>query len=103
MTIINRSTFTLIQTREFSPGLFVDEGTIEATLGGKTRTVKAWRYHSNLNILRASGFTGRYQTSGKAWPALVTLHANGNESATFGRDDRSAKFRKIDRISFAGA
>lgn len=82
----------------------VTEGTVEATLGGETRRVPAFRWdHNDGRVeIRAYGMTGRYNTGTKAWGATVTHDlAMGMERIRFGRDDRAAKFQKASALSFA--
>jgi hypothetical protein len=97
MTIINAATFEL--TEVDAKGF--EHGTVEVTLGATTRRVPGWR---RCGVVGARGMFGRYKSGAKLWPATVvqTVKANGeiDEWADFGRDDRSDRFNKANRIFF---
>lgn len=97
MTIINAATF---EVTEIAPEGY-EIGTVEVTLGATTRRVPGWRRGSTVG---AKGMGGRYRSSTKVWPATVvqTVEANGeiDEWANYGRDDRSDRFNKANRIFF---
>lgn len=81
------------------------EGTVNVTLRGETRTVRAHKSDSTGEIT-AYGLTGRYQTGTKAWPASVTQRIDPRtgkpwDSVHFGRDDRCGKFKKVNSLHFA--
>ena len=96
MACINRSSFTLIDTDASDN----QKGTVEVTIGNKTKRVEAiiWAFNGSLV---AYGLLGRYEQGSKAWDATLTLYADGGESARFGRDDRSGRFNKQNCIYFA--
>lgn len=74
-------------------------GTVEATLWNETKRVPC-RRNTKHGFAVARGFTGRYRTGGKVWPATVMVNHNGSECVNFGRDDRDSKFRKEHCIWF---
>ena len=78
-------------------GFQYEVGTVELTLRGETRRVSALRF-SGTDI-SARGIYGKYQTSSKRWPASI-MNRNGAEFVSFGRDDRSAKFNKLNSVWF---
>jgi hypothetical protein len=94
MTLINQTTFTATETDADGDEI----GTVEVTLRGQTKAVRARRWKDG--DITAYGFTGRYQTGGKAWPACILLRS-GREIVHFGRDDNHPKFRKENNIWFA--
>lgn len=108
--VINFETFTPNKEAEVKSWGSMQEGTVVVALGNETRTVKAIKWHSKhdeideISII-AYGFSGRYQTGSKAWPAYVTQYITGaragREQADFGRDDRHPKFNKMSGIFFA--
>jgi hypothetical protein len=78
------------------------EGTVEVTLQGKTRRVKA---HKTGDEIRAYGLTGRYETGTKAWPANVTRVIDPStgkpwDRVVFGRDERSGRCNKASNVFF---
>jgi len=94
MSKMNLSTFAADRTdgeREI--------GTVEVTLGGKTQRCPANRYADGTVV--ASGLVGRYQQGAKAWPATIMNDGKRPEYVSFGRDDRSGRFRKENCIYFA--
>ena len=98
MTILNAFSFEATGTEELTWGEGSREiGTVEATLGYQTKRVEAVRYPSGHIV--SWGFTGRYRTGTKAWPATVSLHGE-RESVFYGRDERVGRCRK-DGLSFA--
>lgn len=88
---INATTF--IKTGENAHGY--DVGTVE--VNGVAQKAVRTKYGINVH-----GFVGRYKTSGKAWPATVSLSERGLY-VFFGRDDRSGRFNKRNAISFEPA
>lgn len=89
--IIQAATFKATQESDGSDGLV--EGTVQVVLGRETKEVSAFKCRDRIF---ARGFGGRYQTGSKVWPATVILDVTtGNESALFGRDDRSGRFNKL--------
>ena len=96
MTLINRDTFIAISTD--SDGR--QDGTVEVTIGRITKRVSACLV-PKYNWLFAYDVVGRYQQGGKVWPASIHQNGDGRESVSFGRDDRSPKFRKENNIYFA--
>ena len=101
-SIINETTF---QTSDTQPdhGFWVD-GTVEVTLRGETRRVKAVR--TKQDTIRAYGFTGRYETGSKAWPASVERVIDPRtgkawDLISFGRDERQGRCKKTGHIHFA--
>lgn len=96
MTLVNRASF--ISTETDANGN--QTGTVEVTLLGVTKRVKARHYPQDGWII-AYGVTGRYQTGAKAWPASITSKSNGSEFVQFGRDDRSGRFNKQNFIYFS--
>lgn len=75
------------------------KGTVTVTLRGETRTVEAIRSVSSGQIT-AYGFTGRYETGSKAWPASVTYVVDPKtnkpwDRVEFGRDERQGRCRKV--------
>jgi len=102
MTIINTTTF-VPAAKQPDHGLWI-EGTVNVTLRGETRRVKAHQL-ANGNV-RAYGMTGRYQAGTKAWSASVEQRTDPRTGKVwdlieFGRDDRAAKFQKINGLHFA--
>lgn len=100
MPCINAQTFIANETQTRDDAI---EGTVEVTLGNKTKRVEArkWKGQYSEGDITAYGMTGRYQTGAKAWKACILLKANGDESGHFGRYDNHPKFRKMRGISFA--
>jgi len=101
MSIIKNETFIANETQP-EHGFWID-GTVEVTLGKETRRVKAF---IKGNVVTAFGMTGRYATGTKAWAASVAQRIDPTtgkvwDSVNFGRDDRSAKFCKVNGLSFA--
>lgn len=101
MSIINAETF---QAADEQPahGYWI-EGTVEVTLRGETRRVRATKSDGRI---KAFGMTGRYQTGAKAWPASVEQRVDFRDGSlwdhvSFGRDDRAAKFCKTSALHFA--
>jgi len=92
MAIINRASFIATDSE--------GNGTVEVTLRNETRRVKA-RLNEKYGWMYAYEMTGRYQTGGKAWPAMVRSYEDGSETVDFGRDDRNPKFNKMNAIFFA--
>ncbi len=94
---VNRQSF--VKTGTTPRG--ADEGTVEVTLGTRTRRVPA--IMSGVTII-ARGMYGTYRTSPKRWPATImsSVRADGTilEHANFGRDDRSGRFNKMQGIAF---
>lgn len=102
-SIINAETFTA-SAEQPSHDYWI-EGTVEVTLRGQTRRVRATKSKRDGEIT-AHGMTGRYQTGTKDWPASVTQRIDPRtgkawDSVHFGRDDRAAKFQKTSAINFA--
>jgi len=97
MQIINAPTFEVTETETFPSGNLYERGTVEVTLGGETRRVKAGRCNGRVV---AYGFGGRYRAGGKVWPASVHQTEKGGEYVDFGRDDRSGRFQKSNAIFF---
>lgn len=68
---------------------------------GNGKVVTAWAIkhcHGNVSVL---GFLGRYIKGNKDWRASVCMRTwNGKRSltASFGRDDRSGRFNKMNCI-----
>lgn len=102
-SIINAATFAA--TEEQPDHGFWIAGNVEVTLRGETRTVRA-KKSTRDGAITAYGMTGRYQTGAKAWPASVQQRIDPRtnkpwDSISFGRDDRSGKFHKINALHFA--
>lgn len=100
-SIINETSF--IASNEQPEHGFWVEGTVEVTLRGETRRVRAKRRNDEIT---AYGMTGRYQTGTKAWPAAATRVVDPRtgrpwDRIRFGRDDRSGKFNKVNCVFFA--
>lgn len=95
MSMINKASFEV-------NGAFSDHaayGTVEVTLAGETRRVKAVFWAGG--DITAYGISGRYRTSTKAWPGSITARAGWtNDHVRFGFDSRSGKHHKA-TISFA--
>jgi hypothetical protein len=96
MTLINRETFV----PHFTDADGSRNGTVEVTIGRVTKRVSACLV-PKYNWLFAYDVVGRYQQGGKVWPASIHQNGEGKENVTFGRDDRSPKFRKENNIYFA--
>ena len=96
--LINASSFIATGVAKYDEN--TDTGTVEVTLRGETKRVSASRDNTYGRIF-AYDMIGRYQTGGKAWPASVNQNKEGVEHVNFGRDDRSAKFNKVNQIWFA--
>ena len=94
---IDRNTFTA--TGEVTK--FGVMGTITVVFQGKEFTAVA-RKSDFRDTVYLEGFTGRYQSGTKAWPATVAFGNGSSEkpSVDFGRDDRCGKFRKENLISY---
>lgn len=79
-------------------------GSVEVTLRGKTKRVRALSIPAN-GAIYAYDLVGRYQTGTRAWPAslrrLVREDGQVIETAFFGRYDNHPKFRKENSIWFA--
>lgn len=78
-------------------------GTIDIKINAKI--VTAWADYTPGGRLYIYGFIGRYRTSVKPWRASVWTDINifTHERVTrgwFGRDDRSARFNKMQGISW---
>lgn len=94
-TILNAFTFEATGTEAlpWDASQTREVGTIEASLGGKTKRVDAVRYTDNGRIV-SWDFTGRYRTGTKAWPATVSLDADGRESVWYGKDHHTGRCQK---------
>lgn len=89
-TILNASTFEATGTEpSVREGETREVGTIEATLGGKTQRVAAVRYDDGHIV--SWDFTGRYRTGTKAWPATVSINADGREVVWYGKDHHTGR------------
>ena len=102
-SIINSATFTATDKQPDHD--YWIEGTVDVTLRGQTRSVRATKSTYDGSIT-AHGMTGRYQTGTKVWPATATqridpLTGKAWDSVDFGRDDRAAKFQKTSALHFA--
>ena len=102
MSIINAETFQAAADQP-AHGFWTD-GTVEVTLRGETRRVKA--HKGQDGSITAFGMTGRYQTGTKAWPAsarrvIDPTTGKAWDQVSFGRDDRAAKFCKTSALHFA--
>lgn len=82
----------------YPQGIVLTNGTVEVTLGGQTKRLPACRRDNGDISVR--GLVGRYRTSAQPWPATVINEARGTY-VHFGRDDRSARFQKINGLAFA--
>lgn len=80
------------------------KGSVEVTLRGKTKRVRAVSFPKSASIY-AYELVGRYQTGKRLWPAslrrLVRQNGQVVETAFFGRYDNHPKFRKENAIWFA--
>jgi hypothetical protein len=97
--IINAETFIAdeVQTRSWKTG------TVECSLGRETKRLPASIIGE---MLTAHGFTAKYYTGKKLWPASVTSRIDQRtgkrwESVDFGRDERSGRCRKVQHVWFA--
>lgn len=102
MTIVNHLTFIDAPAEDQPSHNYWIEGTVEVTICGKTRRVKA---HRSGDTITAFELSGRYMTGNKAWPASVQQRIDPKtgkrwDSASFGRDDRSGRFNKMNAIFF---
>ena len=89
-TILHASTFEATGTEpSHRDGETREVGTIAATLGGKTQRVAAVRY--NDGDIVSWDFTGRYRTGTKAWPATVSVRADGREWVWYGKDHHTGR------------
>ena len=71
-----------------------EKGTVNLTLFGETRTVRAARV-GKYGWTIAYGIEGMYRTGTKWWKGNVTLTAaTGKISIDFGRGDNHPKFQK---------
>lgn len=86
-----------VGSKQYPDGLVIENGTVEVTLHGKTKRVRAFR--NERGTIYARGLGGRYQTSSKVWPAMVSTDARGTY-VFFGRDDRSDRFNKASGLFF---
>ena len=96
MTLINRTSFKPLSTDADGS----QNGTVEVTLRGQTKTVEA-RHRPQYGWIFAYGIIGRYQTGGKVWPGSIRSNTDGTENVRFGRYDNHPKFRKENAIWFA--
>lgn len=99
-SIISPSTFIADEVQP-THGFWID-GTVEVTLGGKTRRLPATK---NGEAITAFGLTGRYQTGMKAWPASATRVIDPTtgkawDRVSFGNDDRSGRCKKTNMVFF---
>lgn len=94
MTIkILNETYTSIGTNEYGWNI----GTVEVDLGrGRIVTAKA---HCDGGRVDVAGFVGRYVKGNKTWIAHVGGYGE-QVWASFGRDDRSGRFNKMQGISW---
>lgn len=101
--------FTTIQSQGFKDTSYagrMEELTVDVTFQGKTHKVEAYRFPDSEfspSTLYLKGFVGRYRTSNKAWAATVRATPEGQVFASFGRDDRSGRFNKLQGISYEPA
>jgi hypothetical protein len=98
MSNVNRDSFQVSKVETAENGFSYEAGTVEVTLRNETRRVDALRFSDGM--ISARGMFGTYATSAKRWPAKIVSRANGMESVSFGRDDRSAKFNKLNNVWF---
>jgi hypothetical protein len=100
MTILKAATFEATSTEvlPWDADTTREVGTIEANLAGRTQLVKAVRYDNGRIV--SWDFTGRYRTGTKAWPATVSLDADGRESVWYGKDHHTGRCQKTG-LSFA--
>lgn len=77
------------------------EGTVILNIDDQQHVAKATRFYSRPDRIYVNGFIGRYETSIKPWRASVDFNKDGNlHHVSFGRDDRSGRFRKANMISY---
>lgn len=97
-TILNPFTFEVTGTEPlpWDATQTREVGTVEATLGGKTKRVAAVRYDNDRIV--SWDFTGRYRTGKKVWPATVGI-SNGRDTVWFGKDHHTGRCVKTD-LSF---
>lgn len=91
--IIDPQTFTL---DEVQTSTHWENGTVEVSFNGKTRTVKASRSDFGLQglVINAYGFAGKYATGNKVWPCHVRHYIKtGRESFDGGFDNRASNSR----------
>lgn len=77
-------------------------GSVEVTLGGITKRVPAKKFDDSEQYLSGyicitGGVVAKYRTGSKVWQvSLSNMIKDGKEveSCSYGRDDRSSKFRK---------
>ena len=106
MTMINRQSFAATGepiTTTYANGYrsTYTDGTVEVTLRGQNKRVKAILYMDDQ--IYAYGLVGRYQSATKLWPAYITSCLRDGkiiETVNFGRDDRHDKFRKENNVWF---
>lgn len=103
MTAINTASFIVEKSSLISVGSTREDGTVEVTLRGITKRVRASRWVGGQ--IMAYDLVGRYATGAKAWPATLRYNPGSSsvpawESASFGRDDRSVKFNKVNAVYF---
>lgn len=103
MTIINITTFVANETQpENCIKYNWKEGTVEATIQGKTKRVKATLFCEDE--ITAYGFVAKYRTGTKLWDASVSRrkYYGGKiaESVMSGFDSRSGKHHMIPNVWF---
>lgn len=93
-TILNPLSFTATGTEAlpWADGETREVGTVEASLGGKTKLVDAVRYDNGRIV--SWDFTGRYRTGTKAWPATVSIDPDGQEHVWYGKDHHTGRCQK---------
>ena len=69
------------------------EGTVELTMFGETRRVRAVKV-PKYGWIFAYGIEGMYRTGKKWWSGSVRSKADGEIDITFGRYDNHPKFNK---------
>lgn len=96
-TIANRDSFTPSATQDSTRFI---RGTIECTIGDETRILKATKDNEDGRIW-VYGFSCRYRTGKRDWPAQIVSWPSGNEGMSGGFDSRSGRHHLLNAISFA--
>jgi len=104
---INPQSFITEKSIIVSKGSVREDGTVEVTMRGQTKRVPAsrWTGENWDGQITAYGLVGKYRTGSKLWPAILRYNPGNDKTpawewASFGRDDRDVKFKKLNNIWF---
>ena len=84
----------------------ITESSVNVTINGVTKTLEKLEGQDATAKFSIKGFTGRYQTGGKAWRATLSIREDMDTGenwvdADFGFESHSRKHNKVPTISFA--